>query len=212
MGSILHRTTKELRTGISAMSTLTDGTPRYNPAVYVRNPDLSAVEGVPNHYWVIESDDSVREADVGEKAAIDAARLPDIKAALVLKTDSETERRIRLGFHHSDPNTSDGPYVFSLSDNAQRTYSGAMADADGRIAKQASLPQGLPMLWPDKDDQNVITFVDANQLRAFCTASFDAVHERKLAGALTKISIAQAGDEATAQAAYDAYVASPEPI
>lgn len=212
MGSILHRTTKELRTGISAMSTFTDGSPRYSPAIYVRNPDLSAVEGVPNHYWVIDPDDSVREADADEKAAIDAARLPDIKAALVLKTDSETERRIRLGFHHSDPNTSDGPYVFSLSDNAQRTYSGAMADADGRIAKQASLPQGLPMLWPDKDDQNVITFVDATQLRAFCTASFDAVHERKLAGALVKISIAQAGDEATAQAAYDAYVASPEPI
>ncbi len=45
---------------------------------WIINPDLTAVEGVPQKYWVIEIDDTVREMTVEEKAAYDAANPPPV--------------------------------------------------------------------------------------------------------------------------------------
>jgi len=62
MATFLHRTTKQLAPD--------NGTGDLG-AAWIRNPDLSAVDGVASLYWIIEGD-TVRPATGGEIAAIDA--------------------------------------------------------------------------------------------------------------------------------------------
>jgi hypothetical protein len=67
MASVLNRTTKEFRGSVN--------TPDYDPADWIINPDLSAVSGEPNKYWIIDppGSDTVRLATLAEQAVIDAA-------------------------------------------------------------------------------------------------------------------------------------------
>jgi hypothetical protein len=67
MASVLNRTTKEFRGSVN--------TPDYDPADWIINPDLSAVSGEPNKYWIIDppGSDTVRLATPAEQAIIDQA-------------------------------------------------------------------------------------------------------------------------------------------
>lgn len=70
MADVLQRTTKEQRFSVH--------TPDYDPAIWIINPDLSGVTGVPKKYWKIDGD-TVSEMNQSEKDAVDAALLPGIK-------------------------------------------------------------------------------------------------------------------------------------
>lgn len=67
MASVLHRTTKEFRGSVN--------TPDFDVGTWIINPDLSAVTGQPNKYWIIDppGSDTVRLATAPEQAVIDAA-------------------------------------------------------------------------------------------------------------------------------------------
>lgn len=67
MASVLHRTTKEFRGSVN--------TPDFDAGTWIINPDLSAVTGQPNKYWIIDppGSDTVRLATLAEQAVIDAA-------------------------------------------------------------------------------------------------------------------------------------------
>ena len=68
MGEYLHRTSKRYYGSIAPDELLE---PLAN---YIEDPDLSAVEGVPNIYWIITGD-VVSEMSQPEKDAVDAAIL-----------------------------------------------------------------------------------------------------------------------------------------
>jgi|TARA_Y100000310_G_scaffold103241_1_gene101518 hypothetical protein len=70
MGSVLHRTTKQLNTSAHVVDYSTDD--------WIRNPDLSSVSGVDSKYWKITGD-VVSEMSVGEKSAVDTADARETK-------------------------------------------------------------------------------------------------------------------------------------
>lgn len=76
MGNFLHRTTKQYLQSMSPNELLE---PLAN---YIEEPDLSAVVGVPNQYWVITGD-VVTEMSQGQKDALDAANLSDSRDAVI---------------------------------------------------------------------------------------------------------------------------------
>lgn len=63
MADVLHRTTKDFKRSVN--------TPEYDPATWIINPDLSAVQGVFRKYWKIDGD-TVSEMTQAEKDAVDA--------------------------------------------------------------------------------------------------------------------------------------------
>ena len=82
MGDYLHRTTKQY---------LQSASPNDLPeplANYIESPDLSAVEGVPNIYWVITGDD-VTEMSQAQKDAVDAVILSNARdGAIQIEIDN----------------------------------------------------------------------------------------------------------------------------
>ena len=64
MATVFNRTTLERREGVPASS--------YDSSLWLIDPDLSAVAGVPDEYWKIVGD-SIVEMTVAEKAAQDAS-------------------------------------------------------------------------------------------------------------------------------------------
>ena len=66
MASVLNRTTKEYRTSVN--------TPEFPVAVWIIEPDLSAVAGFANKYWTITGD-IVTLMTASQRAAVDAAEL-----------------------------------------------------------------------------------------------------------------------------------------
>lgn len=72
MATVLHRTTKLLIYSVN--------TPDYPAAIWIINPNLTSVAGVPAQYWKIVGD-TISEMSKNEKRDVDAALLPDIKKA-----------------------------------------------------------------------------------------------------------------------------------
>jgi hypothetical protein len=72
VASVFHRTD-----GIYFPSV---NTPDFDPATWIINPDTSAVAGQPTKYWIIDppGSDTIRLADAGEQAAIDAQIADDL--------------------------------------------------------------------------------------------------------------------------------------
>lgn len=87
MPNYLHRITKRYQTSTSTIELLE---PESN---YVRDPDLSAVEGFSSQYWVITGD-VVTLMSVSERDAIDAQALVDRLDAVVSQLD-QTEDLLR---------------------------------------------------------------------------------------------------------------------
>lgn len=63
MANVLNRVTKEYLVSVN--------TPEYDPAVWIINPDVSAVAGQPTYYWVINADDSVSLMSMDDRANTD---------------------------------------------------------------------------------------------------------------------------------------------
>ena len=88
MGNFLHRTTKQYLQSFS---------PNDLPeplANYIEEPDLSAVEGVPNRYWIITGD-VVSEMDQTAKDALDAQLLSDNRDTAMQAEIDELESVLR---------------------------------------------------------------------------------------------------------------------
>jgi hypothetical protein len=88
MGDYVHRTTKQYLQSVS---------PNDLPeplANYIEDPDLSAVEGVPNRYWVITGD-VISEMDQAAKDVVDAQILSDSRDAAIQAEIDELESVLR---------------------------------------------------------------------------------------------------------------------
>lgn len=56
---------------------------------YVENPDIDALvaAAIPQMYWAVDPDDSIREMTLAEKSAVDAAETVRAKDAIVTQLD-----------------------------------------------------------------------------------------------------------------------------
>ena len=134
MPNFLHRTTKAYSPSVS-YADLPEPI-----ANYVEEPDLSAVTGQPNKYWIITGD-VVTLMDAAARAAVDAAELTQqlvderaIAVALVSASPSEAgvRERAMIELHNKRIN-----YVINrlieLHDRVQ-----AMLDSSGGVANMRS--------------------------------------------------------------------------
>lgn len=80
MADVLNRATRQFLRSVH--------TPAYPAEAWIRNPDLSAVEGVPAKYWKI-SGDTVSAMSQAERDAADAAEAA--AAATAAKTGAKAE-------------------------------------------------------------------------------------------------------------------------
>lgn len=87
MARFLHKTTKQWHDD--------DGTGDLGPD-YLRNPDLSAVAGVPQSRWVVDGD-AVRAPNEQELAAFVAAELAAAKAVKLEAINAKTGQLIESG-------------------------------------------------------------------------------------------------------------------
>lgn len=85
MASVLHRTTKQYLASAN--------TPDYPVQDWIINPDLSAVDGWAQKYWIITGD-LVSLADANARAAIDAAETEAQRDAITAQLD-QTEDVLR---------------------------------------------------------------------------------------------------------------------
>lgn len=85
MGWVVNKSTKELKTSVH--------TPAYPPSDWLIDPDLSAVQGVPQKYWKI-SNDLIVEMNDTEKAAADAALA---QAAAIVYTKNLVDQAMNFG-------------------------------------------------------------------------------------------------------------------
>ena len=88
MGDYLHRISKRYYQSWSPASL---AEPLAN---YIEDPDLSAVEGVPNRYWIITGD-VISEMSQAEKDAVDAAILTAARDAEIQAEIDELESVMR---------------------------------------------------------------------------------------------------------------------
>ena len=77
MANVIHRTTLEQKFSVS--------TPNFPPGLWIINPNLSSVNGVPKKYWKI-SGDNVLEMTQAEKDVVDAAEQTAFIASLSAHT------------------------------------------------------------------------------------------------------------------------------
>lgn len=87
MATFLNRSTKQLRDD--------DGTGESRPDE-IRNPDLSAVAGLPSWQWTIDGE-AIRPATAAERAANEAAWLPEWKQQRMADIDARTAAIIEGG-------------------------------------------------------------------------------------------------------------------
>jgi len=89
MANVAHKTNDPVEVHLSV------NTPEFDPGTWIINPpSLQALlnGAVPRAYWKITpGQDDVVEMDAGEKAAVDAAALPDQKTAKIKGFAAETQ-------------------------------------------------------------------------------------------------------------------------
>ena len=141
MANVLHRETLQYLESVH--------TPDYAPAVWLINPDLSAVEGVDPKYWKIQ-DGEVVEMSSEEK---DAKFLDQFKEDAFQSIDARTAELIAGGFVYED-------LRFSLSLAAQLRMSELTF-----LLSNGGLD--FPMVWNTLDDQGQLEFLNSIDVRAF---------------------------------------------
>lgn len=184
MADVLHRTTLELKKSVH--------TPDVPAAIWVINPNLTAVAGIPPAYWKINPDDSVVEMTQTEKDAVDAAELDTHKAIKFAEINKRTGELIEQGFEFP---AGSGAF-FSLSDHAQRNLIGLdSARDDSRFT--------WPLKWNRKDDKNgALNITDSISARNFFLTAVGAVRAHRDSGTELKDQVRAA----TTKAAVDAVV------
>jgi len=118
MATALHRSTLELRHSVDPTELPGD------PADWLVQPDLSALEGVPKRYWKLVGE-SVMEMTAEEKAAVDAAELAGAKRARIALLRDEADAFVA------------GVYPSSTRELALALY--AEAIAEGYTQRRAGL-------------------------------------------------------------------------
>jgi len=106
MSTVFHRTTLERRGNVSAAS--------FDPGVWLADPDLTPVAGVPDEYWKIVGD-SVVEMAPAEKAAQDAQLLADAKKARLYEFETKA-----IGYTAEHYDQSAQTMLLALVDEAKR--------------------------------------------------------------------------------------------
>jgi hypothetical protein len=81
MANVINRTTYQYLQSVN--------TPDYNAGVWLINPDLSGVDGVPQKYWKVVAD-TVVEMTQPEKDAVDASMVVDYGKAESLSLSTTT--------------------------------------------------------------------------------------------------------------------------
>jgi hypothetical protein len=132
--------------------------------------------------------------DAGEKAVVDAATLISTKARLVLLVDSETERRISLGFEYP---ASSGTW-HSLSEHAQINWLGMLMAASSLT---------YPYVILSRDDMASYTIPNVADAQTLAMTAFGMKEWRLGAGRAVKDAVRQAVTVAAAEAAAATYLA-----
>ena len=110
MANVVHRTTKEYRRSVN--------TPDFDSGVWIINPDMTALVGVPNKYWEI-SGDLVTEISQAAKDTLDAA---DLAAEVAVNKDGQKT--------HLDDNLRWQSLFVWLADNTQTTKTAGEIQTD----------------------------------------------------------------------------------
>ena len=114
MGSVIHRTNYTYKESVHIFD--------YPSGVWLWNPDLSSVSGVPTEYRMVLGD-AVIEMSAAEKLVVDSGNLGLLRKQRYAEIDAATENMIGQGFLYSGK-------VFSLSEHAQNYWLGMMLGKD----------------------------------------------------------------------------------
>lgn len=185
MAAFIHRTTLEFHT--------TGSTPNHPVEDWIRNPDLSAVSGVPQKYRKVSGDD-VLEMTQAEKDAVDAAELPAYKVAKADAIDARTAELIAIGF------TYDTDKQFSLSMPAQANWNG--------LANMLALnllvePDDFPIEANTIDNEDTYLITDIADATAFFSTAAATKKAHLDSGTALKKSVSAAADHAALDAVVD---------
>lgn len=80
MGTVINRTTKEIRRSVN--------TPEFAIEEWLQNPDESPVDGLPEKYWQIDGD-SLRPMTTEERAVVDALELVQAKTQRITEVQRQ---------------------------------------------------------------------------------------------------------------------------
>lgn len=165
MATVLNRTTLELLTSVN--------TPDYDPAAWLINPDLFAVENLPRDEWVVDGD-TVRPATEPEMLTIVANRLQAAKEAKCAVIDANSQTIVTSGVQVAPgilASTS-----LAASQNLQDILLGVMTARPNVLPITLSTTTGGVYYVPDVDTLNSVldkfaahkraTLIRGQQLRA----------------------------------------------
>lgn len=146
----------------------------------LKNPDLSAVEGVDEKYWKVVGDQVV-EMTAEEKAVADAAPLGNAKLVRTMQVDEKTPKLIEAGFTYASK-------AFSLSENAQRNWS--------RLMVRSQLGTLIYPVRISTTDSNIEhSLADAAEVQAFFETLDDAIQAHLQSGRDLKVRIQTAATQ-----------------
>jgi hypothetical protein len=124
MADVLHKTTFRFMKSVNTADYL-DGN-------WLINPDMSAIEGVPQKYWKVVGETVVPMSDE-EIALVEAEELENYKQAAMNRIDAKTEEILARGFQF------DGQ-MFSLSIAAQNNWTGMQVAVSQGYLTEANFP------------------------------------------------------------------------
>lgn len=130
-----------------------------NPDMFIANPDMSGVEGVPRYFWKVDGR-AVVEMNQAEKDAVTAAELAPAKVAKAVEIMNNTTVVIATGGFVYDSKT----FALSVPE---------MVRFDILTAGKAFLT--YPFYLPTKDGQDFVQFDGVNDLQAFQKAMTEAI-------------------------------------
>lgn len=152
MASVLHRLTKQFLDSVN--------TPDFDPAFWVVNPDLSAVEELPLKYWIVDGD-TIRPATTSERVDIDdlegyeGLTLDEVKRKVYDVINVYRDEKINMGVI----------YLGNEFDSDERARENILGMC-GAISLGMTVPNGFT--WRSKINENVA--MNALQIATFGTS------------------------------------------
>ena len=183
MANVINRTTLEQKFSVN--------TPDYPVDIWIINPDMSNVVGVPKKYWKIEGD-LVLEMNQAEKDAVDAAHLGQHKLERYIAIDVRTDELISEGFEFPDGYE----HYYSLSAEGQLNILGAYTAKDSPYF-------AYPIKWPTILDDYELSINNAATLEAFYLTAVGTVRVVRDSGTVIKEAIRAATTTAEVDAIVD---------
>lgn len=186
MADILHRTTKQLLLSVS--------TPRYPAVDWIRDPDLSAVAGIPSKYWKITGDvvaamtEAEKDAEPGLLDAFKAGLGAEITAMMKVHIEAD-------GYEY--PATSGN--IFDLSPEDQTNLLGF-------DLKAALLT--YPYVIRARDGVTTYSITDEADAHNLVSAAFVAKETEMSIARAASAAVTDATTHVGAQTAADVYLVS----